>query len=95
MLLHNPCTFVFLVHFVRLLDSWVSRRRTQKQMQREKLALSFTSLGSLRTLRRPPLKGTNHFKIVKLFLLQKTKKEMEFIHLTYLELWKMKPNLSF
>lgn len=23
MLLHNPCTFVFLVHFVRLLHSWV------------------------------------------------------------------------
>lgn len=102
--LRRQCCFTILVHLYFLcilLDYlthgyWqVSRRRTQKQMQEEKLALSFTSLGSQRTLGRPPLKGTHSFKLVKLFPLQKMKKEIEFIHLRYLELQKMKPNLSF
>lgn len=86
MLLHSPCTFVSLVHFVRLLGSWMWIAIKEKNTEADavgKLALSFTSLGSWRTLGRPPLKGTHHFKLVKLFPLQKMKKEMEFIHLRY------------
>lgn len=64
-------------------------------MQREKLALSFTSLVSQQTLGKPPLKDTYHFKLVRLFPLQKMKMEMQFIHPRYLELGKMKTNLGF
>lgn len=58
-LLHNPCTIC--ISCALLLDylahgCWqLSRRTTEKQMQREKLSLSFPSFG---TLGRPLLKGT-------------------------------------